>query len=157
MNRTKQSTIPITPAMFPCPACGSGAVGTIDTLICRWSVGPDGTVEDWAGNDLDTQETAYEGEYPVLVCGNGHEYTHPAFTDAVMAALRIREGNWWTPEEAEDGVVPHNAVFDEERGVWREVIEDDEDDWEGPAPAPVALPAWLDDAREEDGEGDDNV
>jgi len=93
LNRTEQSTIPITPEMFPCPTCGVDPVGTIDTLICRWSVGPDGIIEDWAGNDLDTQETAYEGGYPVLVCRDGHAYTHPRFTDVVMATLRTREGN----------------------------------------------------------------
>jgi len=92
MNRTEQSTIPITPEMFPCPTCGVDPVGTIDTLICRWSVGPDGTVDDWAGNDTDTQNTLYQEEAPVLVCGDGHAYTHPRFTDTVMSTLRITEG-----------------------------------------------------------------
>ncbi len=27
--------------------------------------------------------------------------------------------DWWTPEEAEDGVVPHTAVFDPISGVYR--------------------------------------
>ena len=54
--------------------------------------GPDGTVDDWAGNDTDTQNTLYQEEAPVLVCGDGHAYTHPRFTDTVMSTLRITEG-----------------------------------------------------------------
>jgi len=33
--------------------------------------------------------------------------------------------DYWTPAEAEDGLVPHNAVWDPASGVYREVIEDD--------------------------------
>ncbi len=64
--------------------------------------------------------------------------------------------DWWTPEEAEDGVVPHTAVFDPISGVYREIIEDDEDDvWQGPASMAVA--AWSGYTREEDREIDENV
>jgi len=66
MSGTEQSLLPITAAMFPCPACGASAVGTIDTLVCRWSTGADGEVTDWQGNDLDTQETLYRDGRPVL-------------------------------------------------------------------------------------------
>ncbi len=33
--------------------------------------------------------------------------------------------DYWTPAEAEDGLAPHNAVWDPASGVYREVIEDD--------------------------------
>ncbi len=56
MNGTEQARLPITADMFPCPACGAAAVGTIDTLVCRWSTAADGEVTAWQGNDLDTQE-----------------------------------------------------------------------------------------------------
>jgi len=77
--------------MFPCPVCGQEPVGTIDTLVCRWRIGDDGTVVDWEGNDVDTQETLSRDGRPVLVCASGHDYTHDAFTVEVMLSLRIRE------------------------------------------------------------------
>ncbi len=41
----------------------------------------------------------------------------------------MRHGeNWWTPEEAENGMVPHNAVYDPASGVYREIIENAEED-----------------------------
>lgn len=36
--------------------------------------------------------------------------------------------DYWTPSEAEDGLVPHNAVWDPASGVYRDVIEDGNDD-----------------------------
>jgi len=82
---------PITPGLFPCPACGGDPVGTIDTLICHWSVSPDGIIEDWAGNDLNTQETLYRDGRPVLVCIDGHDYTHKDFTGEVMLTLVMED------------------------------------------------------------------
>jgi len=35
--------------------------------------------------------------------------------------------DYWTPEEAEDGLVPHSAVYDPASGVYREIIEDDDE------------------------------
>jgi len=53
-------------------------------------------------------------------------------------------------------VVPHTAVFDPISGVYREIIEDDEDDvWQGPASMAVA--AWSGYTREEDRRIDENV
>ncbi len=93
MNGTEQARLPITADMFPCPACGAAAVGTIDTLVCRWSTAADGEVTDWQGNDLDTQERLDRDGRPVLVCANGHEYTHDDFTAEVMLSLRIGGGH----------------------------------------------------------------
>ncbi len=90
MNET---TRPITSDMFPCPMCGTAAAGTIDTLVCRWSTDADGTVTDWQGNDLDTQETLYRNSRPVLICESGHDYTHESFTAEVMQTLRIEGGD----------------------------------------------------------------
>ena len=54
----------------------------------------------------------------------------------------------WTPEDAEDGVVPHTAVFDPMRDIYREIIGDDEGDaWQ--ESVPVAVPAWPRYAGEE--------
>jgi len=36
--------------------------------------------------------------------------------------------DYWTPAEVENGLAPHNAVYDPADGVYREVIEDDADD-----------------------------
>ncbi len=36
--------------------------------------------------------------------------------------------DYWTPTEAEDGLAPHNAVWDPASGVYREIIEDDAGD-----------------------------
>jgi len=37
--------------------------------------------------------------------------------------------DYWTPEEAENGMAPHNAVYDHPAGgVYREIIEDDDED-----------------------------
>ncbi len=36
--------------------------------------------------------------------------------------------DYWTPEEAENGMAPHNAVYDPASGVYRDMIEDDEDE-----------------------------
>ncbi len=93
MSGTEQALLPITAAMFPCPACGASAVGTIDTLVCRWSTGADGEVTDWQGNDLDTQETLYRDGRPVLVCESGHDYMHEDVTAEVMLSLRIKRGH----------------------------------------------------------------
>ncbi len=93
MTEATQTTRPITADMFPCPVCGAVAVGTIDTLVCRWSTHADGTVTDWQGNDLDTQEPLDREGRPVLVCENGHDYTHDAFTAEVMQTLRIEGGD----------------------------------------------------------------
>lgn len=82
----------ITAEMFPCPVCGADAAGTLDTLVCRWVTDGAGTVVDWAGNDVDTQETLYREGRPVLVCAEGHDYTHVAFTAEVMGALAVEEG-----------------------------------------------------------------
>lgn len=84
-----RALVPITPRMFPCPACDGEPVGMIDALVCRWSVGPDGAVEEWAGNDLDTQTTLSQDGHPILTCTNGHAYTHVAFTDEVMRMRQI--------------------------------------------------------------------
>ena len=36
--------------------------------------------------------------------------------------------DYWTPEEAENGMRPSTAVYDAQTCVYREVIEDDESD-----------------------------
>jgi len=36
--------------------------------------------------------------------------------------------DYWTPEEAENGLAPHNAAYDSASGVYRDVIEDDDED-----------------------------
>jgi len=92
MNEAMQTTRHITSDMFPCPVCAAAAVGTIDTLICRWSTHADGTVIDWQGNNLDTQETLYRDSRLVLVCESGHDYTHESITSAVKLSLRIEGG-----------------------------------------------------------------
>jgi hypothetical protein len=38
--------------------------------------------------------------------------------------------DWWTPEEAEDGLMPHNAVWDPANGIYRQVLEDEGDQGE---------------------------
>ncbi len=81
--------VPITLRMFPCPACDGEPVNTINALDCRWSVSPDGAVEEWAGNDLDTQTTLSQDGHPILTRTNGHAYTHVAFTDEVMRMRQI--------------------------------------------------------------------
>jgi len=40
--------------------------------------------------------------------------------------MRYGEG-WWTPEKAEDGLMPHNAVWDPANGIYRQVLEDEND------------------------------
>ncbi len=91
MSTRDHATSALRPDMIACPACGGLPIGTIDTLVCRWSVDRDGEVTDWQGNDLDTQETLYRDGRPVLACANGHDYTHAAFTADVMRTLRIEE------------------------------------------------------------------
>lgn len=80
---------PITPALFPCPGCGAEPIGTIDSLVCRWLTASDGTIIDWEGDDLDTQETLYRDALPILACPNGHAYTNPTFTAEVMQSLHL--------------------------------------------------------------------
>lgn len=49
--------------------------------------------------------------------------------------------DYWTPQQAEDGLAPHDAVWDPASGVWRQVIEDDDEEgWEGPPDLPA--PRW---------------
>ncbi len=93
MSTTEHITIAITADMFPCPACGGTPTGTIDTLVCRWSMDRHGTVTDWDGNDLDTQETLYRDGHPVLPCENGHDDTHVDFTGDVMSTLQIERSD----------------------------------------------------------------
>jgi hypothetical protein len=68
-------------------------------------------------------------------------------------------GPWekrWTPEEAEDGVMPHNAVFDPASGVYREIIEDvNDDEWQGSTSA--AAPVRPRHAQEEGRDGDEDL
>jgi hypothetical protein len=64
--------------------------------------------------------------------------------------------DWWTPEEAEDGLMPHNAVFDPASGVYREVVEDDEDnEWQGSTS--VSASARSRHAREERRDKDEDL
>jgi len=36
--------------------------------------------------------------------------------------------DYWTPAEAANGLAPHTAVYDPASGVYREMIDDDEDE-----------------------------
>jgi hypothetical protein len=36
--------------------------------------------------------------------------------------------DYWTPAEAENGLAPHTVVYDLASGVYREIIDDDEDE-----------------------------
>jgi len=36
--------------------------------------------------------------------------------------------DYWTPEEAANGLAPHTAAYDPANGVYRDVIEDDDED-----------------------------
>ncbi len=89
MSTTHHAAIAMRPDMFPCPACGGLPIGTIDTIVCRWSVDQVGDVTDWQGNDLETQDTLYRDGRPVLACEHGHDYTHVDFTSAVMGTLEV--------------------------------------------------------------------
>lgn len=89
MSVEDQETQTITPAMFRCTACGAEPVGVVDTLVCRWMTGRDGSIIDWDGNDLDTQASYCRQGLPVLICANGHDYTHWRFTAEVLSTLHV--------------------------------------------------------------------
>jgi len=36
--------------------------------------------------------------------------------------------DYWTPREAENGMAPHNAVYDPASGVYRKIIDDEDED-----------------------------
>jgi hypothetical protein len=66
-----------------CTECGAGVRGTLDRIvgIALVSECDDGTFT-WAGEtevDWDSQETDQIEKLDVLVCMNGHSFTHPDF------------------------------------------------------------------------------